>query len=175
MIVGVSIIDVHVFKKPFDVLIKEALNLSVIELGINKEGTNVRLHDIRKSLKIIISDKRLTREVNVEYLWSSPRQSPIVSSAIGVFFNLFEILYVFAILTLDNCTVGSKMLVKAKLHSHCGQEFVRHHGHLGAVSQICTMHVIRVFNLMLCQPLGVFVRKSMKQEADGSHVEQSIT
>lgn len=46
MVVGVGIIDVHVFEKPFDVLVEEAFNLSVVKFRINKEGTDIRLHDI---------------------------------------------------------------------------------------------------------------------------------
>lgn len=50
MIVSEGIINFHVFKKPSDVLVEEALNFSVIELRINKEGADVRLYDIRESL-----------------------------------------------------------------------------------------------------------------------------
>ena len=46
MVIGVGIINGRVFKEPFDMIIEETLNLSVIEFGVDKEGTNVRLHDI---------------------------------------------------------------------------------------------------------------------------------
>lgn len=36
MVVGIGIVDVHVFEKPLDVLVEEALDLPVIELRINK-------------------------------------------------------------------------------------------------------------------------------------------
>lgn len=139
MIISVGIVNVHVFKKPLDVLVEEALHFSVTELRINKEGTNVRLHDIRKGLKVNLRDKKLIREVELGYLWSCLCQSPIVSSTIRVFLRLFKILHVFAILAFDDCAVGSKMLVKTKLHRYCGKELIRHHGHLRAVSQICAM------------------------------------
>ena len=59
MVVGVGIINAHVFEEPFDVIIEETLNLSVIEFGVDKQGTNVRLHDIRKSLKSqLLGEKR---------------------------------------------------------------------------------------------------------------------
>ena len=51
VIICVGIINAHVFKEPFDMLIEETLNLSVIELRVDKQGTNVRLHDIGKSLE----------------------------------------------------------------------------------------------------------------------------
>ena len=51
MIIGVGVINAHVFKEPFDMIIEETLNLSVIEFGVDEQGTNVRLHNIRKSLK----------------------------------------------------------------------------------------------------------------------------
>ena len=51
MVIGVGIINAHVFKEPFDMIIEETLNLSVIEFGVDKQGTNVGLHNIRKSLK----------------------------------------------------------------------------------------------------------------------------
>ena len=53
MVIGVSIIDIHVLEEPFDVLVEEALDLSIIEFGINEEGTDVRFHDIRESLRTI--------------------------------------------------------------------------------------------------------------------------
>ena len=143
MIVGVCIVNCHVFKKPLDVLVEEALNLSVLELRINEEGTNVRLHNIRKSLKTSISAKKSMRVVEVGYLWSCLCQGPIVASAIGVFLHLFEILHIFAILTFDDCAIRSKMLVEAKLHSQGCQKFVRHHGHLRPVSQGYITHVVQ--------------------------------
>ena len=175
MIVGVSIINRHIFKKPLDVLVEEALNFSVLEFRVNKEGTDVRLHNIRKSLKTFISAKRSMRMVEVGYLWSCLCQSPIIASAIGVFLHFFEILHVFAILTLDCCAVRSKMLVQAELYSHCCQEFVRYHGHLRPVSQGSSHTSFRASNLVLCQPLGVSVRIPVEQEADRSRIEQSIT
>ena len=139
MIVGVGIIDFHVLEEPLDVLIEEALNFSIIEFRINKEGTNVRLHDIRESLRTSVSDKRPIREVGFGYLWSCLGQSPIVSGAISVVLYLFEILHVFTILTLDDCAMRSNVFVKTKFHTHRSKELVRHHGHLKAVSQVCTM------------------------------------
>lgn len=41
MVVGISIVDAHVFEKPFDMLVEEALNFSVIKFRINKEGAYV--------------------------------------------------------------------------------------------------------------------------------------
>ena len=58
MVIGVGIINAHVFKEPFDMILEETLNLSVIEFGVDKQGTNVRLHDIRKSLKTQLLAKK---------------------------------------------------------------------------------------------------------------------
>ena len=62
MVISVGIIDAHVFEEPFDMIIKETLNLSVIEFGVDKQGPNVRLHDVRKSLKSqLLANKEPTR------------------------------------------------------------------------------------------------------------------
>lgn len=66
MIVSVGIVDFHVFKKPFDVLVEEAFNFSVVELRINKEGADVRLHDIRESLKTKISNQRRANKASLD-------------------------------------------------------------------------------------------------------------
>ena len=53
MVVGKSIIDVHVLEEPFYVLVKESLDFVVVELRVNKEGADVGLHNVRESLNII--------------------------------------------------------------------------------------------------------------------------
>ncbi len=55
MIVGKGVIDIHILEKPSDVLAKEALNLSIVEFRVNKNGADVRLHNIRESLKIVLA------------------------------------------------------------------------------------------------------------------------
>ena len=52
MVVGKSVIDTHVLEEPFYVLVEESLDFAVVELRVNKEGTNVGLHDVRESLNI---------------------------------------------------------------------------------------------------------------------------
>ena len=51
VVVGIGVIDVHVLKEPFDVVVEEALNFSIIEFGVNEESANVRLDDIGECLK----------------------------------------------------------------------------------------------------------------------------
>ena len=53
MVVGKGVIDIHVLEEPFYVLVKESLDFVVVELRVNKEGTNVGLHNVRESLKTI--------------------------------------------------------------------------------------------------------------------------
>ena len=53
MVVGISVIDVHVLEKPSNVVVEEALDLSVVEFRVHKEGANVRLYNIRESLRIL--------------------------------------------------------------------------------------------------------------------------
>ena len=53
MVVGKGVIDIHVLEEPFYVLIKESLDFVVVELRVNKEGTDVGLHNVRESLKTI--------------------------------------------------------------------------------------------------------------------------
>ena len=55
MVVGKGVIDSHVLKEPSDVLVEEALDFSIIEFRINEEGANIRLHDIRQSLRVILA------------------------------------------------------------------------------------------------------------------------
>lgn len=51
MIVGISVIYIHVLEKPSNVFVEEALNLSKVEVRVNKEGADVRFHNIRESLE----------------------------------------------------------------------------------------------------------------------------
>ena len=51
MIVGISIINIHVLEKPSYVFIKETLDFAVVELRVNEESANVGLHNVRESLK----------------------------------------------------------------------------------------------------------------------------
>ena len=55
MVVGKSVIDVYVLEEPFNVLVEESLDFAVVELRVNKEGTDVGLHNIRESLNIILA------------------------------------------------------------------------------------------------------------------------
>ena len=55
MVVGKSVIGIHVLEEPFNVLVEESLDFAVAELRVNKEGTDVGLHNIRESLKIILA------------------------------------------------------------------------------------------------------------------------
>ena len=55
MVVGKSVIDIHVLEEPFNVLVEESLDLAVVELRVNKEGTDVGLHNIRERLNIILA------------------------------------------------------------------------------------------------------------------------
>ena len=50
MIVGKSVIDIHVFEEPFYMLVKEAFDFAVVELRVNEESADVGLHNVRKSL-----------------------------------------------------------------------------------------------------------------------------
>ena len=53
MVVGKGVIDIHVLEEPFYVLVKKSLDFVVVELRVNKEGTDVGLHNVRESLKTI--------------------------------------------------------------------------------------------------------------------------
>ena len=55
MIIGKGVIDIHILEKPSDVFAKEALNLSIVEFRVNKNGADVRLHNIRESLEIVLA------------------------------------------------------------------------------------------------------------------------
>ena len=46
MVVGIGIVNIHVFEEPLYVFVEEALDLSIIEFRVNKEGANVRLHNV---------------------------------------------------------------------------------------------------------------------------------
>lgn len=59
MIVGISIVDIHVLEEPSYVFVKEALHLSIVERRVNKEGADVRLHNVRESLKNCISNHNM--------------------------------------------------------------------------------------------------------------------
>lgn len=47
MVIGKGIVDTHVLKEPFDVLLEEPLNFQVIEFRINKHRTNVGFNHVR--------------------------------------------------------------------------------------------------------------------------------
>ena len=53
MVVGKSVIDVHVLEEPFYVLVKESFDFAVVELRVNKESADVGLHNVRESLNVI--------------------------------------------------------------------------------------------------------------------------
>lgn len=55
MVVGISIVQIHVLEEPSYVLVKEALHLPVVEFRVNKEGANVRLHNVRESLRMVLA------------------------------------------------------------------------------------------------------------------------
>lgn len=46
MIVGKGVVDGHVFEEPSDVGVEEALNFSVVELGVDKNGADVGLDHV---------------------------------------------------------------------------------------------------------------------------------
>ena len=73
MVVGIGVIDVHVLEKPSDVLVEEALDLAVIEFGVNKESANVRFDDVGEGLKLVLATMPcLTSVVRIplELSWS---------------------------------------------------------------------------------------------------------
>ena len=45
-----GVIDAHVFKEPLNVRVKEAFDLTVVELGIHKHGAEVSLNDVGETL-----------------------------------------------------------------------------------------------------------------------------
>lgn len=45
-----GVINAHVFEEPLDVRVKEAFDLTVVELGIDKHGTEVGLDDVGETL-----------------------------------------------------------------------------------------------------------------------------
>lgn len=47
MAVCIVVIRAHVFEVPTDVLVEEALDFRKVELGVDKQGTNIGLDDIR--------------------------------------------------------------------------------------------------------------------------------
>lgn len=62
MVVRKGIVDSHVFEEPLDMLSEKSLNLIKVELRIDKESTDVCLHNIRKSLQFKVS-----LDINIAY------------------------------------------------------------------------------------------------------------
>ena len=46
MVVGKGVVDGHVFEKPADVVVEEALDFSVVELGVDEDGADVGFDDV---------------------------------------------------------------------------------------------------------------------------------
>lgn len=46
VVVCEGIVDFHVFKEPLDMLLKEALHLSKVELRVHKDRTNICLDNV---------------------------------------------------------------------------------------------------------------------------------
>ena len=57
MVVGIGVIDIHVLEEPSDVLIKEALDLAVVEFRVYKESANVGLHNVRERLRDVLATR----------------------------------------------------------------------------------------------------------------------
>ena len=62
MVVGKCVIDAHVLEEPFYVLVEESLDFAVVELRVDKEGTNEGLHDVGESLKNYISNHTIIED-----------------------------------------------------------------------------------------------------------------
>ena len=55
MVVGISVVNIHVFEEPSYVLIEEALDLAVVEFRVYKESADVGLHNVRERLRIVLA------------------------------------------------------------------------------------------------------------------------
>ena len=105
MVVGKGVIDAHVLEEPFYVLVEESLDFAVVELRVDKEGTNVGLHDVRESLNILYQQPHHNHGSSLRNLWSCLCRIPVISCPIGVLFHFFEILHIFTVLALNGCAV----------------------------------------------------------------------
>ena len=53
MIVGKSVIDIHIFKEPPNVVLKEAFDLVIVVFGVDEDRSDEGLDNVRKALKDI--------------------------------------------------------------------------------------------------------------------------
>lgn len=56
MVVGKSVIDVHILEEPPNVVFEEAFNFRKVELGVNKNCPDIGLDNVRKALDCVSLD-----------------------------------------------------------------------------------------------------------------------
>ena len=55
MVVGISVINIHVLEEPSYLLVKEALDFAVVEFRVYKESADVGLHNVRERLRVVLA------------------------------------------------------------------------------------------------------------------------
>ena len=50
MIVCIVVVEIHILEKRFHVFVEEALNFTIVEVGVDEQGSNVRLYYVRQTL-----------------------------------------------------------------------------------------------------------------------------
>ncbi len=101
VVVCKGVVDAHIFEEPSDVHVEEALHFLVIELGVDKEGADVRFDNVRQTLRRIGQHDSIRGFACSTHLRGVLDYGPVVSSTVRVSFRFRKLRHILPDLVFD--------------------------------------------------------------------------